>query len=96
MPPVEPGKRHQCLTTYKTRRNQLNYIEHYTDCYLLILKLFSKQLLSWDSDLFFISMTLKLNFNDICLFLFIHMGTIYNSKTVFYCVPERKLSVWTE
>lgn len=28
--------------------------------------------------------------------VFIHVGTIYNSETIFYCAPERKLSVWTE
>lgn len=46
MPPVEPGKKPAKRNHLQNKRNQLSYTEHNTDCYLIIFKLFPKELLS--------------------------------------------------
>lgn len=102
--PAEAGKKPQSLTTHKTIKNQYETTElHRTlrvSNRLQFIHLKSISQYSYSAELLFCFLLMwheSWTQIDFSLFLFIHVGTTYNSNVIFfYCVPEWKLPVWSE
>ena len=101
MPAAGAGKKPRSLTTCKPRRNQYKTIQlHRTLLVSNSLRFINlrsiSQLLSWASGVFLLTRPESWIQNYFSLLLFIHLGTIYNSNAIFYCVPEWILLVRSE